>query len=278
MKTEVTYYSSTATLNAERSQPRFLAPLPTLQYPTVFCFCFCLHTVTMGDEHGIRPSPIGGLPVELVRMILSAMTDVVSLRAAVLSCPQFYRSFLHSEKSIARLVLLRQIDACVLPEAMAAVLTAASRLSESQPPFANFVNQDLYQRPVPPKALSMRMAFLLGRFHVCVDGMAKKFAMAALAERPLNQTTSTVTCQERCRIERALYRFEIYCNLFRNSSKMQSLSYDMKRKYFFARFAPWENEQLGCIYDFLARAVSPGQLPRIVDCCDMLNLRENNSL
>ena len=89
--------------------------------------------------------------------------------------------------------------------------------------------------------------------------------MAALTKRPVTLSRSIATRQEICRIERALYRFEIYCNIFRESPKAQYSSvYGEQKRLFFSNFAPWENEQLGCIHDFLARVVSPGQLPSTV--------------
>ncbi|KND93678.1 hypothetical protein TOPH_01416 [Tolypocladium ophioglossoides CBS 100239] len=120
-----------------------------------------------------------------------------------------------------------------------------------------FVTRNLRQRPIPPRSSwSLRKALRLGRLHFYVDGLAKKFAMAALTKRPLNRSKS-IARQEICRIERALYRFEIYCNLFRESRKAQSSVYGEQKRLFFANFAPWENEQLGCIHDFLAQVVSP---------------------
>lgn len=84
--------------------------------------------------------------------------------------------------------------------------------------------------------------------------------MAAMTSYPLRQCQFLVTRQEACRIHRALYRFEIYRNLFCQSpAKVQSSVYGEQNELFFSHFAPWENEQLGCIHDFLARIVLPGQ-------------------
>ncbi|KAL6366094.1 hypothetical protein LRP88_00190 [Fusarium phalaenopsidis] len=56
------------------------------------------------------------------------------------------------------------------------------------------------------------------------------------------------------RIERVLYRFELFRKLFgrfhQSEGKLKPLA-----KSFFQKFAPWENAQLGCIHDFLAREV-----------------------
>jgi hypothetical protein len=228
----------------------------------------------MNQDREFRPSPIEGLPVELVQMILSAVPDVTSLRAGALSCPLLYHAFLEKESAITAQVLLNQVDVSVLPEAMAASESSWLRPHDTEPKnrrvIVDFINQNLRQRPTPPKSWPLRKALHLGRLHFYVDGLAKRFAAVALTKRPLNRSKSIATYQEICRIERALYRFEIYCNFFRESLKAQSSVYGEQRQLFFANFAPWENEQLGCIHDFLVRVISPGQSVAItVDYCKM---------
>lgn len=195
-------------------------------------------------------------------MILEALPDVASLQAAVLSCPLFYRAFLEAETSITTHVLLHQIDISVLPEAIAAA--KSSRLNphgtdlKTRRVISEFVAQNLHQRPTPPRSWSLWDALRLAQFHSRVDWFSVKFARAALTKHPLDSTPPVATHQETCRIERALYRFETYCNLFREYQKTPSTIYEDQEQLFFANFAPWENEQLGCVHDSLARAVLPG--------------------
>ncbi|KAI0426620.1 hypothetical protein F5Y09DRAFT_318433 [Xylaria sp. FL1042] len=210
----------------------------------------------MDGVQSSRPGAIEGLPPELVCMALSALPDVESLKVAVLSCPLFYDAFRNAETSITTHVLFNQIDASVLPEAMAAFESSCLRPLDKKRPnpnrdaTMNFVTQNLRQRSTPPRNWLLKRALPLGRLHSCVEELAKQFAEAALPE-------SSTTHQERCRIQRALYRFEIYCNLFRELNLEESIIYADQSNLFFAKFAPWENEQLGCIHDFLVRAVSP---------------------
>ena len=182
-----------------------------------------------------------------------------------MSCPLFYRAFVEAETAITTEVLLNQIDVNVLPEAIGASASARLRPHDTDPKFreaiVDFASQYLAQRPPLPRSWTLREAFRLARLHFYVDSIAKKLAATALDEPPLNCSKSIATCQEMCRIERALYRFEIYCNCFRESPKTQSSVYGEQKRLFFAHFAPWENEQLGCIHDFLARLVMPGKLP-----------------
>lgn len=216
----------------------------------------------MDQDRKFRPGPIAGLPVELVRIILSSLPDVASLQPAALSCPLFYRVFLEAETSITTQVLLNQIDISVLPEAMAASESLRLRVHGTDPKsrqaIMDFVAQNLRQRQTPPRSWSLRNALRLGRLHSHVDGLAEKFARAALTKPPIDSASSITTHQETCRIERALYRFQIYCNLFCEDQKAPSSVYGEQQRLFFANFAPWENEQLGCVHDFLVNVVSPG--------------------
>ncbi|KAJ2988039.1 hypothetical protein NUW58_g4185 [Xylaria curta] len=197
----------------------------------------------MNEDKEPQPGPIEGLPVELVRMILSALPDVVSLQAAALSCPLFYTAFLDAETSIATNVLLNQVDASVLPEAIAASESSWLRPHDTVPRrqtrkvITDFVAGNLCQRPTLPKSWLLKKALHIGRFHSCVEQLAEQFAEAALTKGPAARSQSSATYQERCRIQRALYREQ--------------------KQLFFANFSPWENEQLGCIHDFLVRAISP---------------------
>ncbi|KAI8948488.1 hypothetical protein F4801DRAFT_556711 [Xylaria longipes] len=215
----------------------------------------------MNHNGEFRPSPIKELPVELLRMILGVLPDVPSLHAAVLSCSMFYRAFLEAETSITTQVLLNQIDVDVVAEATIASKSALLRPHDPDPKsreaILDFVAQNLQQRPAPPTAWSLQKALHLGRLHFHVDALAKKFVATTLSRHPLNQSSHLVTDQEICRIERALYRFEIYCNLFREVSDVGSPIYDEQGSLYFAHFAPYENEQLGCIHDFLIRAITP---------------------
>jgi len=219
----------------------------------------------MDQDREFQPSPIEGLSVELVRMILSGVQDVPSLHAAVLSSPLFYRAFWGAETDITTQVVLNQIDSSVLPEAIAASESSllSGNGSDGQVTL-DFITQNLSRRPTPPRAWSLPEALRLGQLHIYVVSLAKKFAMAVMNEPSFRCSDSVITSQEISRIERALYRFEIYCNLFRKSTptRVQPGAFDAQNQLFFASFAPWENEQLGCIHDFLARIVSPGQLPK----------------
>lgn len=229
--------------------------------------------MTMNGIQNPRPGPVEGLSVELVRLVLSALPDVASLRATVLSSPIFYNAFLEAEVAITTRVLLEQIDSSVLPEAIAALESSRLRLGESGEPrdegaVLAFIDQNLRHRPDVPRSWSLLEALRVTQLHLPVGDLALRFVNAATGQSPLNRSQSiNVTCQEVCRIERALYRFEVYCNLFGGSPMLlrspvlpvRLRFYREQQRLFFTNFAPWENEQLGCVHDFLVSTITPGQ-------------------
>lgn len=69
--------------------------------------------------------------------------------------------------------------------------------------------------------------------------------------------------KELFRIRRALYRFQIYCNLvFRDDTDFHAERRVRQTRnfylgdYFFGSFSPWVNEQLSCIHDYLEEVLS----------------------
>ncbi|GKZ27523.1 hypothetical protein AbraIFM66951_002737 [Aspergillus brasiliensis] len=69
---------------------------------------------------------------------------------------------------------------------------------------------------------------------------------------------------ERNRIARSLYRFETHCNL--HPSGRQSLMSHQDKRYI-DHFAPWENEQLVCVSEYLFQHIVN---PVLSGCCDHL--------
>ncbi|KAI1307128.1 hypothetical protein F5Y03DRAFT_126745 [Xylaria venustula] len=219
----------------------------------------------MNQKEEVRSSPVEKLPVELLQEVLECLPDVPSLYAAILSCSSFHSAFIGAECAISTAVLFNQIKVEVLPEAMIACDSALLRPHDPNPKsretILNFVTCNFLQRPTGHGLWPLWKALHLGRLHFYVDALAKEFAVSALSKSPLNQLNRLPARQESCRIERTLYRFEIYCNIFRENEKRFSSSPSTvlsdRKRLFFDNFTPYENEQLGCIHDFLIQIVSP---------------------
>jgi hypothetical protein len=203
------------------------------------------------------------MPVELIRMILAGVPDVRSLHSAIVSCPLFYLTFLDVESEITPQVLLNQIDETVLPEALAALETFAL-LDISRPFYGGTEWHEskgiaLKSRDISCRPTSLRGTIRLSQLHENVRYFADIFIDRNLSVGPLNRVHKPITHQERCRIERAFYRFDIYCAYFRpplpadRSGRVMASRYLSPLGPFQEQFTPWEMEQLSCICHFMAR-------------------------
>lgn len=206
------------------------------------------------------------LPVELIRMVLAAIPNVRSLFSAVMSCPLFYLSFIDVDSHITPQVLLNQIDRTVLPEALAALdslallhMPLADRGGVGRP---GTRSRALRSRDISCCPTSLRHTLVLGRLHEHVQYFTEVFVAQCLSKDPLKRVSKPITHKERCRIERAFYRFDMLCGYFRHplGPEAWGYAYTFPVVYsFLDQFTLWELEGLSCIYDFLARELLGGK-------------------
>lgn len=221
---------------------------------------------------------LDGLQVELIQEILAALPDVESLISAVLTGPCLYLSFLAAESYITKKVLLRQIHPNLLHDAVAELSSRRTPWTEQEA--EDFLAQ-YFARDKPPfhslLKWKLSQALPLIRLHHVIDFFLNDLTSPILAGNPMSTNTEKpcstmpLSSSERNRITLNFYRFQIYCNLFRgwwgnkNPIRPPIHSIDQKEKYF-QHFAPWENEQLCCIYDYLLRIITPGLTSPQVPC------------
>jgi hypothetical protein len=204
-------------------------------------------------------SMIERLPLELKQDLLAALADLASLRSAALSCPSMYHAFVNAEKLITNQVVNNQIDAAVLPEAVGALKSSRPQPWTRQG-VGDFIHHHLQARTYLPHSLTLSEAWALGRLHSGVERFAAEFIAEMLNPSSVFAHIDAppgwaVSKNETNRVQRAFYRFEVYCNLFRGFQEFQP---GETEKLFLFNFSYWENEQLACIHDYLFRAVCPG--------------------
>ncbi|TGJ83180.1 hypothetical protein E0Z10_g5582 [Xylaria hypoxylon] len=193
------------------------------------------------------------LPLELLQRILTNL-DLTALRNAALSCRTFFAAFKSTEVLITSEIFLRQINYDVLPEAI-----LVNKSWSLGPPSVNkgiaFAENLKHREPAPAK-WSLADALPLAQFHEKVSYLASQAAHEALTKQPRLLAMGeppTPTYEEMCRFERALYRFQLYCNVV---GRLFPLAEKELLDIFFEWFATWENEQLACIHEHLVRVVS----------------------
>lgn len=200
-----------------------------------------------------------GLPAEIKQAVLASLPDIASLKALMLICSSFYHAFHDCESRILAKILQNQITPGVLPHAL------ATFESSKEAPWSRERSESLimlYNTGQTPSLLpkwTLRNAMVLSKMHDHVRFFAKRFACSALSHHPVTGVPETnprpISPSEFSRIEGTLYRFQFYCNLF--ALRRRGCG-DYVETYMtsFLSFAPWENEQLACIHDYLIEAVS----------------------
>ena len=166
------------------------------------------------------------LPTELVQTILSHVTDISSLLGLAQSCNLFHHAFLDNRDSILHDVLQKEITANVLPEAL---LTFASAClsddndSKAKPSVRHKELGYLLNLPqfveIPQAPLSIPDALAISELHDDVNYFSYGFA-PNLTANSFTGTTSkdqiVLRPNEMDRIYRAFYRYELFCNIFRD--------------------------------------------------------------
>ena len=100
-----------------------------------------------------------------------------------------------------------------------------------------------------------------------IQYFAADLASSALSEMfPLSSginngpTIPPPSASEIRRMERTFFRFELYCNLFRNYrvDRRKRFTAEEQMEVFLNQFPPWEVEQLACVRDYLLRYIADG--------------------
>ncbi len=212
------------------------------------------------------------LPTELVQVILLYATDAFSLKNLAQCCSSFHRAFLANQDSILQIVLRNEISADVLPDALVTFASARLLLGVDfkilpcVPHEERDYLRDLRQiAELGPVSWSMPKALAISKLHRDVDFFASEFA-ATLTTSPIISITSNgskaLKPKEIERIERSFYRYELFCNLLRKGD----LDTEDKCRQFFNKFAPWENEQLASVYEYLFGTLSTGMVSLNIWC------------
>lgn len=196
------------------------------------------------------------LPIELLQDILAGVPDIQSLGALVLTGPLFYRAFLDAQAQIVKEVLQRQIPTELMHDALAAEFSKQDVWTREQA--IDFLEQYFAREKKSFHSSfqwTLSEALPLARLHSLVELFTSSLVSSILAQKHSAQPLSKT---EKFRLNCNFYRFEIYCNLFRNKDKNPIYADDDQREEYFAHFAPWENEQLACIHDYLLLLITPG--------------------
>lgn len=237
------------------------------------------------------------LPLHLLVDILQYLPDIQSLVAAKATHSALHYAFKEKCHCILNAIIMNQIPTALLGFAQAAHSSRRKPFS-----FDHVLDtiEELYldcessdYDPLVSKRfgpLNLPKAIEVDRMHRIVGHFTDRIEIEMLERVPEEFNIpeclrrASLSSTERFMIHRALYRFELYCGLFfgdghgfddddKRRSKIKSLT----GHSFLGHSAPWVNEQLACIHDYLEMFLSEGA-PRHAEMkTDLANTRDRTA-
>lgn len=213
---------------------------------------------------------IESLPVEIQRQIIFCIPSLTTLGAIIRASPVFYSLFQSEPRNfIANCLILGLGDAFLdASTAQAAMQDDFQRqrrdaMKMRREPSVIWPFLESYRKKVEELAcnawihsISLPDAVQMATFHAStVKPLVEQYASWALANIGTSTTPSALSSTERMRIQRAIYRFQIVCDVFGNRLKDDNLATNRPRHLgclrFLAGYEPWEIEEILCINAFV---------------------------
>lgn len=208
----------------------------------------------MSGQPQASPS-LGGLPTEILLILFRALPDIPSLGALALTNSVLFLTCITHASSISFAVLSNEIPAAILPEAIAA--WSSSTVKPWSKAGVRKYLQDYHtdREAQIRQSWTLSNAFEVSKLHRRCHILAFKFSeFVRPTNLPSGSSPSLSSCEAN-RIQRSVHRFELYRNLFHVSPLAQEgverFSDTEKYDIYFKHYAAWENEQLGCLHDYL---------------------------
>lgn len=208
------------------------------------------------------PCMLEALPAELRLQVFSHISDLRDLRALVLASPVFCQQYSLDRQPILGQVLVSSLGN-LMPEAYAVQKAPTFDLwvpqSDAEGMAEQFIHQYFSRRLAPPEMIlqDCTLADLedMAAFHqTIVRPLLSQCATLSLRNLDPSLEVGSLSVTEQTRLLRALYRFELFCNLFGQGPEagrvrpVPGLSVVAILTLLFGPLRPWEVEEVDCIY------------------------------
>jgi hypothetical protein len=231
------------------------------------------HIQLDGDNQAAAPS-LESVPAELRLRVLSTMPDLESLGSLIQASPMYLAQFRLDRESLLSGYLEADLCGEVLIDAVAAFSSTSSKIGPRTDPNSNVTDfLDLYgwwrytrsdmamlksmsladirritsnhASTVRPLAAQISRWFLKSFKPSVIDVRPEGTTISEIKSVPTNVWYDGMSCTERRRVLRGLYRFQIFCNLF-GGEQYQSFTSEEIQRIFFCQFDGWEVEEMCC--------------------------------
>ncbi|KAG8156475.1 hypothetical protein KVR01_013709 [Diaporthe batatas] len=229
--------------------------------------------------------PFLQMPLHLLTLILSELDDMQSLGSAIRSHRLLYAAYRDDTNTVLKSILRNQIPPGLMRYAVVAhdarhidrddkealdqlLVETLGRRDRRGLTF----HQRFLKYRIENNAAAPALAAALSSTHSVVQHFSRRFLadtlpLAPEVFGPARSRSAEASADEIFRACRALYRFEIYCNVgFRDddngepggdlSQGWSSVRKGCQEYTHFRAFSPWVNEQLACMHDYLERVLS----------------------
>lgn len=214
------------------------------------------------------------LPAELRLRVLSTLPDLESLGSLIHASPVYLAQYRLDRGSILSCFLDADMGREVLVDAIAAFNSQPSKVGPSTRPNSNvtdFLGLYGWWRYTRSRIAMLKSVSLADlRWIICnhmstVRPLASQVLTSAAgyvepwrareesrALEPANVWLDDVSRTERTRILRALYRLQIFCNLF-GGQQSQSFTCEEIQHMFFCQYDAWEVEEMNCVSELIGQ-------------------------
>lgn len=210
--------------------------------------------------------PLLRLPLHTIAHILSNVKTIQELGPIILSHSIFRDALQENFHSVVSAIIMRRVPDGTLPYLLA--LVGSQRLSLSNPAAVKqLLGLAASPCPVALSTLGLSKAEYAYMNSSCSSAKAI-YRQMALELKPLCNAPKKrhyVNPWERFRISRAVFRYQLMCNLFchqlcliRRQAFGPRFDDEELKRLFFSSFSPWVNEELMCVFVFLRRKVAQG--------------------
>lgn len=241
-----------------------------------------LASQTESSSFGNVPPQLETLPVEIQEFILAALPTVQALGCLVQASPRFHALYARNREAILRACLSRILGP-VLVDAIHCQLSRTDRFQQTRtlPIIQDFLNLYDERRRTPQDSrfqeVSLKDVVDIARFQASVVGpLAEQYgvwALAFLGSRVDSPQASALSITEMGRVQRALYRLQIFCNVCGHRTTSGDSDIRIKASFsseipqdtnvgflksvevlgrtrMLSQFCPWEVEEILCIDEF----------------------------
>lgn len=198
------------------------------------------------------------LPCEIIASMFGKFDDIVCLSNSLLVCRKFYTSYLESP-GLKEDILDRQIGDRLLPQAIALQLLSSSQAPEERHKILDTLYRNPSQLRDRLRDIPLTDTLQIGRRHSVIHDLIVGFSKSAWSL--LSEEELVLSDDEYWRFGRAFYRFDMLCVLIRaTTGDFDRFNVPQTPKIeLLSRHAPWENEQIACVHDFLESILAEGK-------------------